>query len=130
EGGDESELAREVRARAGRRREAYLQALLELRKLVDAANARYAALAGDAEVTGALRAMNQRSKRIRYGLGPSRRYLDCVEALEQAEARVMTDTVALHKDRGVLWVDVTLNGRVTPPMVFDTCADQVTVPAD
>jgi hypothetical protein len=101
EGGDESELAREVRARAGRRREAYLQALLELRKLVDATNARYASLAGDAGVTGALEAMNQRSKRIRYELGPSRKYLDRVKALEQAEARVMTDTVALHKDRGV-----------------------------
>jgi clan AA aspartic protease (TIGR02281 family) len=130
EGSDEFESAHDPRARAGRQREAYLQALLDLRRLVDATNARYAGLADDAEVTGALAAMNQRSTRIKYGLGPSRKYLDCVKELEQAEARVMTDTVTLHKDRGVLLVDVTLNDKVVQPMVFDTGASLVCLPAD
>jgi clan AA aspartic protease (TIGR02281 family) len=130
EGGDESGFAREARARAGRRREAYLQALLELRTLVDATDDRYAALASDAEVTGALEALNRRSKRIEYQLGPRRKYRDCVKALERAEARVTTETLELHEDRGVLWIDVALNGKVAEPMVFDTGASLVSLPSD
>ncbi len=33
---------------------------------------------------------------------------------------MITDSAELHKEGGVFWVNVTFNGKVTKPMVFDT----------
>jgi prefoldin subunit 5 len=69
------------------RRDDYVKALGELRKQVDAVKEQYAALAEDAEVTAALATLNERSPKIKYVLGPSKKFLDTVKALEQAEAK-------------------------------------------
>ena len=75
------------------RKEAYVKALGELRKHVDLANEKYAALGDDAEVKAALETLSQRSAKIKYVLGPSKKFLDTVKALEQAEAKVASDTI-------------------------------------
>jgi predicted aspartyl protease len=40
---------------------------------------------------------------------------------------ILTETIQLRSDNGVFWVDVTLNGKVTIPMVFDTGAGIVSL---
>jgi chromosome segregation ATPase len=68
-------------------RDAYLEALAALRKAVDATRQGYEALAGDDGAKAALASLNKRSPRIKYTLGPTRKFLDAVKALEQAEAK-------------------------------------------
>ena len=42
----------------------------------------------------------------------------------------MSEDVAIRKEGGVYWVDATFNGKFTKPMVFDTGASSVVLPAD
>jgi clan AA aspartic protease (TIGR02281 family) len=119
----------QVDAQASRRREAYVQAVLDLRQFVDAATAAYAALAGDEAVVDALERVNRRTK-ARTALGPSRAFLANVALLEQAEASVLSESVDLRKEGGIFWLDVTFNGTLTRPMAFDTGAADVVLPAE
>jgi len=75
------------------KKEAYVKALGELRKHVDETNKKYTALADDSEVKGALETLSQRSAKIKYLLGPSKKFHDTVKALEEAEAKVASDTI-------------------------------------
>ena len=113
--------SKEIRAQASNRREAYIQALLDLRALADSTAKAYEELAEDAEVKEALAALSKPS-RPKVTLGPSRTHLANVKLLEKAEAGILTETIQLRSDNGVFWVDVTLNGKVTIPMIFDTGA--------
>jgi clan AA aspartic protease (TIGR02281 family) len=123
------EAKRKIDERAARRREGYVQAVLDLRQLVDDANASYAALAQDEGVRGALERLNQGGK-VKVSLGPSRAFQANVKLLEKAEAAVLTETVRLRREGGIFWVDVTFDGKVTRPMAFDTGASDVVLPAD
>jgi clan AA aspartic protease (TIGR02281 family) len=53
-----------------------------------------------------------------------------VKTLEKVEATVLTEDVTLRKEGGVFWIDATFNGKVTKPMVFDTGASSVVLPAE
>jgi clan AA aspartic protease (TIGR02281 family) len=119
----------QVDAQAARRREAYVQAVLDLRQLVDAATAGYTALAGDPGVKDALEQVNRGTK-ARTALGPSRAFLANVALLERVEASVLSESVDLRKEGGIFWVDVTFNGKLTRPMAFDTGAADVVLPAE
>jgi len=110
------------------RREAYLQAVLDLRQVVDKAHAAYEELARAEDVTSALAALNEKSK-VKYTLGPSRTFLANVKLLEKVEGLVLSETVELRKEGGIYWVDVTFNGKVTRPLAFDTGASSVVLPA-
>ena len=80
-------------ASSDERKEAYVKAVGELRKQVDLVKPKYAALVDDAEVKAALASLSQRSAKIKYVLGPSKKFLDTVKALESAEAKVASDTI-------------------------------------
>jgi clan AA aspartic protease (TIGR02281 family) len=123
------EAKRKIEEQAALRREEYIQAVLDLRRLVDDAKGRYAALAQDDGVRDALERLNRRGKE-KVSLGPSRAFLANVKLLEKAEASVLSESVALRKEGGIFWVDVTFNGKVTRPMAFDTGAAEVVLPAD
>jgi clan AA aspartic protease (TIGR02281 family) len=123
------EAKRKIDEQAARRREEYVQAVLDMRRLVDDAQAAYAALARDDGVRGALERLNRRGKE-KVSLGPSRAFLANVKLLEKAEASVLSESIALRKEGGIFWVDVTFNGKVTRPMAFDTGASEVVLPAD
>lgn len=125
---DDTGTSKEIRAQVSNRREAYIQALLDLRALTDSTAKTYDELGDDAEVTDALAALNGPSK-SKVTLGPSRTYLANVRLLEKAEGGILTDTIQLRSDNGVFWVDVTLNGKTTIPMVFDTGAGIVSLGA-
>ena len=115
------EAEKSLRARAARSRESYLQAMLDLRRLVNAADLNYAAIAGDAEIKSALDSINSASK-AKSTLGPSKAYLDAVKLFAKAEAMIQTESIALRQEGGVNWVNVTVNGRTVIPMVFDAGA--------
>ena len=78
---------------------AYHQALLDLRKVVDATTAKYDELAKNDEVTKALKLIGK-GQREKPKLGPSREFLDnvkLVEKLEKAEASGDTEEPQAHQ---------------------------------
>ncbi len=115
-------------AELSRRREGYIQAVLNLRQLVDDATKSYAELADDAAVKEALESLG-RNSRSKLKLGPSAQFTANVRLLERIEKSVMSDAVELRKEGGVFWVNATFNGKVTRPMVFDTGASLTMIPA-
>src|SRR5947207_1388980 len=63
-------------------------------------------------------------------LGAWRQYQDQVKLLERIDKTVITDKVELRRTRGGVYeVDVTFNGKVTRPMIFDTGAALTLIPA-
>jgi len=110
------------------RREEFLEAMLELRKLVDAALARYQGLAQNDEVVRALNDVSAASKsKIKYKLGPSRDFLAAVQRLEKAEGVVSTDAIKCRREGGVFVVDAMINGKLAVPMIYDTGASEVVI---
>jgi clan AA aspartic protease (TIGR02281 family) len=121
-------LAKEINAQVPSQREAFTQAVLDLRQLVNQATETYGALAQDEEVKSALDALNQKSK-MKFTLGPSRTFQANVKLLEKVESSVLSETVEVRKDGGIYWVDVTFNGKITKSLAFDTGASSVVLPA-
>ena len=85
--------ARRPAATSDDRKEAYIKAIAAVRKEVDEVKPKYDALGEDAEVSAALETLSQRSGKIKYTLGPSKKFLDTIKALEQAEARVASGVI-------------------------------------
>jgi clan AA aspartic protease (TIGR02281 family) len=107
----------------------YIQAILDLRIIVDATQHHYAELARDDTVKAALDALNSKSKSP-VKLGPSRGFDESVQQLASREKFVLSKAVEMRRRGGVFEVDVTLNGRETTPMIFDTGAGLVTLSSE
>lgn len=129
EGGANPKAVKELTETATRRREDYVQGLLDLRQLIDQTNKQYADLGKDDEVRSALSALNAKTKSP-LKLGPTRAYTTNVKTFERLESALLTETIDLRKDNGVFWVDAVLNGKVSKPMIFDTGASLVSLPAE
>ncbi|WP_076349946.1 retropepsin-like aspartic protease family protein [Paludisphaera borealis] len=113
------------------RREQFLEAMLELRRLVDATLAKYQGLAKDDEIVRALNDVSTASKsKIKYKLGPSRDFLAAVQRLEKAEGAVSSDTIKCRREGGVFVVDAMLNGKLAVPMIYDTGASEVVISSE
>jgi aspartyl protease family protein len=126
--GADPKLQDRLLAEVSRRRETYIQAVLELRQLVDTVTKSYADVANDPAVKQAIETL-ARSAKSAPRLGPSAPFAANVKLLERIERSVITDAVDLRKSGGVFWVDATFNGKVIRPMVFDTGASLTTIPA-
>jgi aspartyl protease family protein len=113
----------------GRGREAYIQAVLGLRELVDTISGQYAEIAKLEEVKQALATLGAKSKAA-LKLGPSKEFLANVKLLEKVEKSVLTEEVELRHTNGVYEVDATFNGKLTVPMVFDTGASLTTISSE
>jgi clan AA aspartic protease (TIGR02281 family) len=124
---NDPEAASKVAAQVPRQREAFIQAVIDLRQIVDEATTRYQELADDEEVKKALEALNRTAK-VKVALGPSRAFLANAGLLKKVESAVLSETIDLRKEGGVFWLDVTFNGKVTRPLVFDTGAASVVLP--
>jgi len=127
--GDDPQLAEKRSAAVARRRESYLQSILDLRQIVDKTSALYAEMAQDDTIKQALSALASKSKSPPK-LGPSRGFDENVKLLEKAEKSVLTEVVELKRKGGVFEVDVTFNGKTTVPLVFDTGASFTTISAE
>jgi clan AA aspartic protease (TIGR02281 family) len=118
----------EVAARVPVQREAYVQAVLDVRRLVDQITQTYAELAKEEEVTSALSALNRKSK-AKLTLGPSRTFQSNAKMLQKTESSVLSEAIPVRREGGIYWLDVTFNGKVTRPMAYDTGASTVVLPA-
>jgi clan AA aspartic protease (TIGR02281 family) len=125
----EPEAKKNAETQAARRREAFVQSVIDLRGLVDSTTQAYATLAAADEVKKAIEDAGKASK-AKPTLGPSRAFLANVKLLERVEASVLTESIDLRKEGGIFWVDVTFNGKVTKGMAWDTGASDVVLPAD
>jgi clan AA aspartic protease (TIGR02281 family) len=110
------------------RRAQYIQAIFDLRELVDSTSRRYAELSTDDKVKTALDTLNSKLKSP-VKLGPSRGFDESVKQLASREKLVLSKAVEMRRKGGVFEVDVTLNGTVTTPMIFDTGASFVAISA-
>jgi clan AA aspartic protease (TIGR02281 family) len=106
----------------------YIQAILNLRELVDSTRSRYDELARDETVKSALDALTAKSKSP-LKLGPSRGFDDSVKQLVSREKSVLSKAIEMRRKGGVFEVDVTLNGSLTTPMIFDTGASFIALSA-
>ncbi len=107
----------------------YIQAILDLRELVDSTSRRYAELSNDDTITTALDVLKSKTKSP-VKLGPSRGFDESVKQLVNREKFVLSKAVEMRRKGGVFEVDVTLNGNVTTPMIFDTGASFVALSAE
>ncbi|MCA1686559.1 MAG: hypothetical protein LC745_11415 [Planctomycetia bacterium] len=94
---DPSQVARQPTASADDRRKAYTDALAELRELGEKTKQQYAELADDPEVKDALASLNSRSAKIKYTLGPSKKFLDTLKTEEQSATQGNADAFADEK---------------------------------
>ncbi len=108
--------------------QAYIQHLLDTRRVVDAAIERYAQLAADPEIGVALAELAGADERT-YTLGPTRRFLNNVQRLERLESVIQTDRITMRRHAGTWWVPVVFNREVTRELLFDSGASTVSLPA-
>ncbi len=116
-----------IAAELGRARHEFVTLVGELRALIDKTGAEYAALSANPGVEAALAELSKTSKRP-LALGPRPNYARNLKQLAKMEQAIVTKSIKLHAGEGVLWLDVSLNGRPTKRMVFDTGASMVTLP--
>ncbi len=127
--GQFQELKQQFNAEVARVREAYMQAVGDLRKSVDEITAKYTELEGNAEVSKAIKDLSASAK-AKQKLGPSKDLAAAIKWLAKSEGSVQSETIELHREGGVDHVDVMLNGKGPVRMVFDTGAGRTTLPAD
>lgn len=118
-----------LNANAAQTREQFVQAVIDLRQLIDETQKQYTELAEDEAVKGSIEALNKKGK-AKFTLGPSKAFLANVKLVEKVESSVLSETVTMRRDHGVFWLDVTFNGKVTEPMVFDTGASLVVLSSE
>jgi aspartyl protease family protein len=111
------------------RRAAYIQDVLDLRQLASSTTQQYAELSRDDTIKTALAAIGAKSK-TPLKLGPSRGFEENVKSLAKMEKSVLSKAIEMRPKGGVYEVDVTLNGRQTTPMIFDTGASLVTLSSE
>ncbi|MCH8851404.1 MAG: retroviral-like aspartic protease family protein [Planctomycetes bacterium] len=116
-----------IAAELGRARQEFVTMVAELRALVDKTDSDYAAMAANPGVQSALDELSKTSKRPLV-LGPRSNYARNLKQLAKMEQAIVTKSIKLHLTNGVLWLDVSLNGRPAKRMVFDTGASMVTLP--
>ena len=109
-------------------REQFLEAMLGLRRLVDATLAKYQDAGEGRAILTALNDASAASKsKVKYKLGPSRNFLTAVQRLEKAEAIGLLGHHPVPPRGGRLIVDAMLNGKLAVPMVYDTGASEVII---
>lgn len=126
---DNGDEVRKLATETGRAREEFLQRLIDFRTLVDESTTLYGELAKDPEVTAAITAINNSGK-VKFKLGPTKAFQTATTTLQKLEKMIQSETIALRSENNVFWVDVVINGKLAKPMVFDTGAGIVLLPAD
>jgi clan AA aspartic protease (TIGR02281 family) len=104
-----------------RLRESYMKAVEELRESVPKLVEKYVQLGEDPAIKEALAELSA-SFRSKQRFGPSADLQKAVKWLAQTEASVQSDSIPLHREAGVDYIDAMLNGKGPVRMVFDTGA--------
>ncbi len=111
-----------------RLREAYMQAIEDLRESVPKVLKTYAELGKDEAIQKALVNLSTSSK-TKQKLGPSKDFQTAAQWLERTESLFQSDTIELRREGGIDHIDAMLNGQGPVRMVFDTGAGPTMIPA-
>jgi clan AA aspartic protease (TIGR02281 family) len=118
-----------TRAKADEAREAYIQFVLNTRKLADDIEAQYAAKAADPDLSAALARINQ-ARGKQFLMSPGAGFQANVRRLKQLEETVLSDSIELRDDGGrTLRVGVIVNGKYQQEMVLDSGASLISLPS-
>lgn len=108
-------------------RAAYIETIYTWVEKSEVVTKKYAELAENQAVTGAIQEISQLEKR-KYKLGPSKRFASIQKELAKASAEYQRGAVDLRKEGNVLMIDVRLNGKPIRSMILDTGASSVSLP--
>jgi aspartyl protease family protein len=115
------------RGKANEAREAYIQAILDLRKTADAISEKYKSLASDEQVKTAVQQLEQASGKT-YELTESRSFASAVRKLKSLEDTVLSESIDLRKDGGTFYVSVVVDGKHTQEMIVDSGSSLICLP--
>jgi clan AA aspartic protease (TIGR02281 family) len=123
---DFAKEAKPLREAANTAREAYIEHVLEMRKLTDKIERLYTDLAEDAAVKGALDELNKAGGK--FALTPSRTFVANQKNLKKLEDAVLSETIPLRGDNDTFNVSAVLNGKYTKELCIDSGASLVSLP--
>ena len=107
---------------ANEAREAYIQAILDLRKLADSISSQYQSKAAESGVKAAIDQLNQATGKS-YALTPSRKFQIALKRLKSLEETVLSESIQLRRSSGgTLLASVVINGKHTQEMIVDSGA--------
>jgi aspartyl protease family protein len=123
------EQVKAARAKANEAREAYIQFILDARKLAGKIEADYTQKAADPEVKAAVARLNQATGK-QFELAPSASFQSSLRRLKQLEDTVLSEAIDLRDDGGkTLRVSVVVNGKYQEEMVLDSGASLISLPS-
>ncbi len=124
---EQSSPAKPAREAANKSREAYIEALLQIRREINKLQERYADLAADPKVTAAIADYNQaHSKSLK--LGPTISLATNDRKLKKFEETVLSDSIDIRHSDGQLWeASVVINGKAPLMLDIDTGASLVSL---
>jgi clan AA aspartic protease (TIGR02281 family) len=110
-------------------REAYMQAILDLRKLADSISSQYPSKATESGVKAAIDQLNQATGKS-YTLTPSRKFQVTLKRIKLLEETVLSESIQLRRSAGgTLLASVVINGKYTQEMIVDSGASLISLPA-
>jgi aspartyl protease family protein len=122
------ELQNKARAKVNEAREAYVQMVLNSRKLADQIAADYELKAANPEVKGAIDKLNAATGKT-VALGPSTAFAGNVRRLKALEDTVLSEEIPLRDSGGgTFHVNVVVNGKQQQEMVLDSGASLISLP--
>lgn len=108
-------------------REDYLQLVLDMRTIVNDVEAQFEQLAKNAEVQAAAKEIAAATGK-ELPIEPSRGFASIVKRLESLEKEVLSESIALRRERNTLWVPVKINDKYSQEMVVDSGASLICLP--
>jgi aspartyl protease family protein len=120
----------QLRKESAEAREAYIQHVLDMRRLADQISQAYTNKAADPEVQAAIEQLNRETGKA-YELSPSRFFREGLRRLKSLEQAVLSDSIPITRKVGnALYVTVVVNGDHTQEMIVDSGASMVSLPQE
>ncbi|MGB0768525.1 MAG: TIGR02281 family clan AA aspartic protease [Phycisphaeraceae bacterium] len=124
---ERTEFEKDQQVKIDDARAAYIATMVTWVEKAQVVTDKYAELAEDAAITGAIEAISDADKR-KYVLGPSRRFEIINRDLAKAAAEYQRGAVDLRKVGNVMEIDVRINGKPIRSMILDTGASALSLP--
>ncbi len=108
-------------------REAYIQNVIDMRKLANVLNEGYASANDSAEIQAKLKALEVTAgKPLKFEETPS--LLSSIRKLEDMEKAVHVEKISLRRDGNTFYASVVINGKHTTEMIVDSGASVISLP--
>lgn len=120
------ERLKEARKKAAELRDQYLLDVLEMRSDATAVSEKWAALAADPKLVGAVAAVNQ-ALGTKLALQPGSSFAANLKQIKTMEEAVTSEAIKLENERNSLWVAVTINDKHKSRMLVDSGASTISL---